>query len=70
MVNSKLRELRKERGLTQEAMALALGYKDKSSYCLIENGKSRVTVDTANKIASVLNLNSTQTQEIFFTYRV
>lgn len=70
MVNAKLRELRKERGLTQEAMAFALGYKDKSSYCLIENGKSRVTVDTAKKIASVLNLNSTQTQEIFFTYKV
>lgn len=70
MINTKLRELRKEKGLTQEDMALALGYKDKSSYCLIENGKSRVTVDTANKIAAVLNLNSTQTQEIFFTCEV
>lgn len=70
MINAKLRELRKERGLTQEDMAFALGYKDKSSYCLIENGKSRVTVDTANKIAAVLNLSSTQTQEIFFTCKV
>lgn len=70
MVNVKLRELRKEKGFTQEDMALALGYRDKSSYCLIENGKSRVTVDTANKIAAILNLNSTQTQEIFFTHCV
>lgn len=66
MVNARLREMRKERGLTQEEMAIALGYKDKSSYCLIENGKSRVTVDVANRIATVLNLNSAQTQEIFF----
>lgn len=70
MVNVKLRELRKEKGFTQEDMALALGYKDKSSYCLIENGKSRVTVDTANKIAAVLNLSATQTQEVFFTCNV
>lgn len=70
MVNARLRELRKEKGLTQEDMALALGYKDKSSYCLIENGKSRVTVDIANKIATVLNLSSAQTQEIFFKCQV
>lgn len=70
MVKAKLKELRKKQGLTQEDMALALGYKDKSSYCLIENGKSRVTVDTANKIASILSLNSTQTQEIFFNIKV
>lgn len=70
MIKAKLKELRKKQGLTQEDMALALGYRDKSSYCLIENGKSRVTVDTANKIASILNLNSTQTQEIFFNIKV
>lgn len=67
MISSRLRELRKEKGLTQEDMALALGYKDKSSYCLIENGKSRVTIDIANRIATILNLSSTQTQDIFFT---
>lgn len=70
MIKAKLKEQRKKQGLTQEDMALALGYRDKSSYCLIENGKCRVTVDTANKIASILNLNSTQTQEIFFNIKV
>ena len=67
MISARLRELRKEKGFTQEDMAFALGYKDKSSYCLIENGKSRVTIDIANRIATILNLSSAQTQEIFFT---
>lgn len=66
MINAKLKELRKEKGLTQEAVAIAIGYKDKSSYCLIENGKSRITIDMANKIAAALNLDSSQTQDVFF----
>lgn len=35
-----LRAERMKRGITQEKLAKCLGFKDKSSYCLMEKGKN------------------------------
>jgi putative transcriptional regulator len=50
---NKLKELRKKAGLTQAEMGKKLGFSE-SGYCLIENGKRRMTVDVALKIAAIL----------------
>lgn len=65
-----LKERRLANGLTQEVMARSLGYKDKSSYSLIENGRTSVNIEIANKIAQILNLSNSQKVEIFFDDKV
>lgn len=65
-----LKQERVSRGLTQKYMAEALGFKDRSSYCLIENGKCSVDIGLANRIARVLNLSEQRTYEIFFAEKV
>lgn len=52
-----LKETRMAAGVTQEAMAEALGYKDKSSYCLLENGTVKCTVEQAKKIKLALDMS-------------
>lgn len=66
MQNQLLKYERKKRGLTQEYMAKQLGYKDKSSYCLIETGKVKPSVEVAGRISEILNLSSETTHNIFF----
>ena len=61
-----LKSERMRRGITQEKMATSLGFKDKSSYCLIEKGKTTISIDTANKIAIILGFSKELTYEIFF----
>ena len=61
-----LKAERKKRGYTQEYMAKQLGYKDKSSYCLIENGKVKASVEVAGKISDILKLSSETMRKIFF----
>lgn len=53
-MREKLKQARIEKGLTQEQMALLLGYKSKSHYCMIENGQRGVSVETALKISDIL----------------
>lgn len=65
-----LKAERLKRGITQEQLAKRLGFKDKSSYCLIENGKTSVSVNTANQIAIYLGLSKSLTYEIFFESKV
>lgn len=65
-----LKQERVAKGFTQKYMAEALGFKDRSSYCLIEKGKCSVDIDLANRIASVLNLSEQRTFEIFFASKV
>lgn len=60
-----LREARLDAGLTQEAMAALLGYKDKSSYCLLENGTVKFTVEQSRTIKRVLNLSLEKYAQIF-----
>lgn len=65
-----LRAERVKRGITQEKLAKCLGFKDKSSYCLIEKGKTSVSVDTANQIAIHLGLSKEIAYKIFFAQEV
>lgn len=65
-----LKQERVAKGFTQKYMAEALGFKDRSSYCLIEKGKCSVDIEMANRIASVLNLSERRTFEIFFASKV
>lgn len=65
-----LKSERVRRGVTQETMAKGLGFKDKSSYCLIEKGKTTISVETANKIAIILGFSKELTYKIFFAPEV
>ena len=61
-----LRAERMKRGITQEKLAKCLGFKDKSSYCLMEKGKTSISVDIANQIG----LSKEMTYKIFFAKEV
>lgn len=65
-----LKTERVKRGITQEKLAKYLGFKDKSSYCLIEKGKISVSVDIANQIAIYLGLSKETAFKIFFAQEV
>ncbi len=52
---NKLKAFRKEAGLTQAQMGKKLGISE-SGYCLIENGKRKLTVKMAVDIASILKI--------------
>ncbi|MFL0197333.1 helix-turn-helix transcriptional regulator [Clostridium sp. WILCCON 0269] len=67
---SLLTQIRESKGFTQEAMSRRLNYKSKGSYCLIENGKSKITVELALDIKDILNLTEKEFKEIFFGNRV
>lgn len=51
---SRLKDLRKERGLTQIQMQMLTGI-DQSDYSKIENGKRYYTFEQCKRIALVLN---------------
>lgn len=67
MNSSLLIEKRKKLGLSQKDMAEKLGYKDKSSYCLIENGKVNIRLDTMKHIQDILKFTGEEFQDIFLT---
>ncbi|HHY70469.1 MAG TPA: helix-turn-helix transcriptional regulator [Thermoanaerobacterales bacterium] len=50
----RLVEERRERNLTQQDMADLMGYKSKATYCNIENGATNPSLETMNKIATIL----------------
>ena len=54
MVESRLRQLRKERGITQVKMQVLTGI-DQSDYSKIESGKRYYTFEQCRKIALALN---------------
>ncbi len=63
----KLKNLRRSKGITQAEMAKKLGYKGKSSYCMLENGQIRMPLDTAQKIAEILDVD---VKNLFFEKQV
>lgn len=65
-----LAETRSKKGFTQNYMAKKLNYKSKASYSLIENGKSKITIDLALKIKNILNLDEDEFRKIFFMNKV
>lgn len=52
-----LKKIREEKGITQEKMAKELGYSGKSGYSMLENGKVRLTLEQAVKIAKKLEMS-------------
>ena len=54
MVDSRLRQLRKERGITQVRMQVLTGI-DQSDYSKIESGRRYYTFEQCRKIALALN---------------
>lgn len=65
-----LKKERIKKGFSQKHMAEELGFRDKSSYCLIENGKTQISVSLMNKIIKVLDLSTELTMQIFLTTKV
>jgi transcriptional regulator with XRE-family HTH domain len=56
MIQEKLRNLRKQKNMSQEKMAKILST-DISSYCRKENGKSKIHDDEWEKLAKALNVS-------------
>jgi len=56
MVHSKLRNVRTQKGYTQEYMADSLGISQKQ-YSRLENGESGITLDYLEKICKKLEIN-------------
>jgi transcriptional regulator with XRE-family HTH domain len=46
-----------ERGLSQQQMAILLGYKTRGAYHLLETGKVKITADNLSIIAKVLGVH-------------
>ena len=65
-----LKLARRKRGVTQEKLSKDLGFKNKSSYCLIEKGKTSISVDIANQIIKCLDLSKEESYQIFYAPRV
>jgi transcriptional regulator with XRE-family HTH domain len=55
-VGSKIRQLRKERGLTQSELARRIGVQQ-SDLCRMENGEYKVSLDTLFSILSVFGMD-------------
>ena len=62
---TELKRAREVKSITQDEMAQALGYKNKSSYCQIENGNTKITVDISRKIKEILGLSIKEYEQIF-----
>lgn len=65
-----LKEERIKRGITQERVAKKLGFKDKSSYCLIEKGRTSISVDMAKQIVDYFHLSEDVAYKIFLASEV
>lgn len=64
--NDLLIKARENMGYSQKQMAKLLGYKSKGSYCLIEKGKTRIHLELASEMKSILDLSDEEFLKIFF----
>lgn len=53
---AKIRAVRKQKGLTQEQMARAIGYRTAIGYHYLEVGKRRITAEKIAEIAAILEV--------------
>ena len=56
-VGDRIRKRRQELGLTQEELAERLGYKGRTSVCVVETGGDNVTTTKVQKFASALGVS-------------
>lgn len=68
--NEVLKKARKKAGYTLDDMSQMLGYKSKVTYYYIESNKSKVTLETASRIAEILNKPMEELFPIFFKHGV
>ncbi|WP_338826313.1 hypothetical protein MTBGP_11210 [Moorella thermoacetica] len=54
---AKIKTLRKQKGLTQEDMAQALGYETAIGYHYLETGKRRISAERLADIATILGVS-------------
>ncbi|MDQ1160442.1 transcriptional regulator with XRE-family HTH domain [Chryseobacterium sp. SORGH_AS 447] len=62
MIQGRLRNLRKKKGISQKEIARILSI-DISSYCRKENGKSKIHDDEWEKLATILNVSADEIKE-------
>ena len=53
----RIKELRKQKGYSQNKLAELMGYKDHSTLAKVETGVNDITVETLYKYAEVLGVN-------------
>ncbi|ACD53011.1 hypothetical protein ST12_08455 [Clostridium botulinum] len=58
-MNDLLKQLRIKNGRTQEEIAKVLGYKGKSGYSMLENGKVELTIPKAKILAKFYKVDVT-----------
>ncbi|WP_294405783.1 helix-turn-helix transcriptional regulator [uncultured Clostridium sp.] len=56
-MNELLKQLRLENKKTQEEVAKILGYRSKSGYSMLENGKVELTISKAKKLAELYKVD-------------
>lgn len=52
-----LKELRKQKGFTQAYLATKLGYKSKSGYSMLENGKTKLSISKAKTLSKLYKID-------------
>lgn len=55
-MNERLRQLRKQRGVSISFVSASLGFKNPSGYANIEYGLNRLRLDQAKKVADLFNV--------------
>jgi len=66
----KIKQKREQLGYTQEQVAKMLGYKGKSSYNNIEQGKVKINIDLMEELFRILKFSQVEIGEIFFENKV
>lgn len=63
MIQERLRNARKEKGVSMTFMAHKLGYRSASGYANIESGHTKLSLEAAKNIAEILEIDM---DELFF----
>lgn len=58
-VNNRIKEMRKQKGMSQGAMAAELGV-SQATYGKIEKNEAKLTLDKLDRIAEILNCSTTE----------
>jgi regulatory protein munI len=62
MLGEKIKNLRKEKGISQEKFALSIEM-DRTYYSTVENGKRNISIQNLNKIAKGLGISISELLE-------